>query len=140
MTDADRKRRRAAIARRRREDAIALFAVPGLPLDGDPPQLRGPAAMPPDLAFSLAERELAAALNAGNPFLDTLRESWTRLFPGVPLRPDRIDGTKIFLCAATAVQLYSARRHLPEIRRRLKELPGAPRKFTLHLELRPKRA
>lgn len=75
-------------------------------------------------------------LTVHDPFVDSLADLWPSLFPKLPARPGRFDDGKIFLYVANAATLFSLRPQLPKIRRRLMELPGAPRKIDLRLEIR----
>ncbi len=69
-----------------------------------------------------------------NKFFDTLADSWRRMFPDQPARPGRYEDGKIFIYVKNAPTLFLMRPRLPMIRRRLAELPGAPKKIELRLE------
>ena len=69
-----------------------------------------------------------------NEFFDSLVDNWRRLFPDQPARPGRYEDGKIFIYVKNAPTLFLMRPRLPAIRRRLAELPGAPKKIELRLE------
>ena len=75
-------------------------------------------------------------LTEKNEFFDSLVDRWPRLFPGLAARPGRYEDGKIFLYVKSAPATFAVRPKLPAIRRRLAELPGAPAKFELKLEIR----
>jgi hypothetical protein len=56
--------------------------------------------------------------------------------PGLPARPGRFEGGKIYLYVPTAPANFAVRAKLPAIRRRLAALPGAPAKLDVRLEIR----
>ena len=69
-----------------------------------------------------------------NDFFDSLVDNWRRLFPNQPARPGRYEDGKIFIYVKNAPTLFLMRPRLPAIKRRLAELPGAPKKIELRLE------
>ena len=69
-----------------------------------------------------------------NEFFDSLVDNWRRLFPDQPARPGRYEDGKIFLYVKNAPTLFLMRPRLSTIKRRLAELPGAPKKIELRLE------
>ena len=70
-----------------------------------------------------------------NAFYDSLVDAWRRLFPDLPARPGRCENGKIFLYVATAPTLFMMRPRLAAVKRRLAELPGAPPRIELRLEV-----
>ena len=98
-------------------------------------------------AYGLKERgrhkTVASALDAAfkglttekNPFFDSLCDSWQALFPDLPAKPGRsADGTT-FVYVKTAPTSFLVRPRLKAIAARLAQLPGAPRKIDLRLEI-----
>ena len=87
-------------------------------------------------------KTLSSALDAAfselttehNEFFDSLVDNWRRLFPDQPARPGRYDGGVIVIYVRNAPTLFLMRPRLPAIRRRLAELPGAPKRLSLRLE------
>ena len=69
-----------------------------------------------------------------NEFFDSLVDNWRRVFPDQPARPGRYEDGKIFIYVKNAPTLFLMRPRLPMIKRRLAELPGAPKKIELRLE------
>ncbi|MBR1920936.1 MAG: DUF721 domain-containing protein [Kiritimatiellae bacterium] len=86
-------------------------------------------------SFSSAlDAALADMVVERNAFFDTLADNWRRIFPNQPARPGRYEDGKIFLYVNNAPTLFLMRPRLPMIRRRLAELPGAPKRIELRLE------
>ena len=81
-----------------------------------------------DAAFASLTREQ-------NPFFDALADRWATLFPGLPLRPGRAEGGRIYVYARNVPTAYAMRPRLREIAARLASLPGAPAKIDLRLEI-----
>lgn len=89
-------------------------------------------------------RTFASALDAAcgdllverNEFFDSLADRWKGLFPNLPARPGRYEGGMIFVYVANAPTSWALRSRLPEIRRRIEELPGAPKRVDVRLEIR----
>ena len=69
-----------------------------------------------------------------NDFVDSLVDNWRRLFPDQPARPGRFGEGKSVIYVKHAPTLFMMRPRLPTIKRRLAELPGAPKKIELRLE------
>ena len=98
-------------------------------------------------AYGLKERgrhkTMSSALDAAfkdlitekNDFFDYLADNWNRLFPGLRMKPGRYEDGKIFLYVQNATASFALRPKLPAIRRALAELPGAPKKIDLRLEI-----
>lgn len=74
-------------------------------------------------------------LTEKNPFFDTLVDRWPTLFPGLPARPGRYEDGKIFLYVRNAPTNFALRAKLPMIKRTLAQLPEAPKKLDLRLEI-----
>lgn len=83
-----------------------------------------------------AEAAFADLTTERNPFFDSLADVWPKLFPGSPLRPGRYECGLVFLYVRSAAMLFAMRPKLPAIRKTLLELPGAPKKLELRLEIR----
>lgn len=83
-------------------------------------------------ALEAVRRSLS--LEAGD-FFELLADRWGELFPGLPARPGRRDGDRVFLYVRSAPLLFSVRPKLREVKRVLARLPGAPRRFSLSLEI-----
>ena len=83
-------------------------------------------------ALNAAFKDLTAERNA---FFDRLADEWDRLFPDLPAKPGRYEDGKVFLYVRSAPVNFMMRPKLPMIRRKLAELPGAPRRIDLRLEI-----
>jgi len=70
-----------------------------------------------------------------NDFFDSLSDVWRELFPGLPARPGRYEDGKIFVYVKNAATSFLVRPKLRQIARRLSELPGAPARLDLRLEI-----
>lgn len=70
-----------------------------------------------------------------NDFFDSLVDEWMRIFPDLPARPGRYEDGKIVLYVKNPPTLYLMRMKLGMVRKRLSELPGAPRSVNLKLEV-----
>ena len=70
-----------------------------------------------------------------NDFFDSLVDNWKRLFPDLPARPGRYEDGKIFIYVRTAPLSFAVRPRLRDISKRLSQLPGAPRRVDLRLEI-----
>ena len=78
----------------------------------------------------------AEMLRERNSFFDSLPDVWDRLFPGLPVRPGRYEDGKIFLYVKNAPTSFMIRPKLPMIKKRLSELPNAPKRIDLRLEIK----
>lgn len=83
-------------------------------------------------AVELALKELSAERN---DFYDSLVDNWRRLFPELPAWPGRYEAGRIYVYVANAPTLFMMRTKLPALRKRLAELPGAPKTISLRLEV-----
>ncbi len=110
---------------------MAGHVIPGLPIDGDPPEMRKPSRT----AGSVMDSLLEEILKEENPFYDAVVEKWSELFPDLPMKPGRMDGTKLFLYVRTSGKLFACRPKLQQIKKVLASLEGAPGRFSLHLEI-----
>ena len=124
----ERKRLSRDRAARRR---FADHLVPGLPVDGDAPELRVKTPRVGLLLGTLVQ-ELT---HVHEPFFDTVCDHWPRLFPGFPAKPGRYQDGRLFLYVRTSGQVFSLRAKLPKVKRALTALPGAPKRFSVHLEI-----
>jgi len=70
-----------------------------------------------------------------NDFFDSLADRWSGLFPGLQARPGRYEGGQIVLYVRSAPALFSVRPKLRTVKAKLAELPGAPAKIDLRLEI-----
>ena len=84
---------------------------------------------------SALDAAVADLVRERDEFFDSLVDSWRRLFPGMPARPGRYENGRIFLYVASAPTLFLMRPRLNQIKRRLAELPGAPKRIDLRLEV-----
>ena len=102
--------------------------VPGLPVDGDPPETRRRADRMGDALTGVLDVLLAVP----NAFYDNVVAKWSELFPGTPARPLRFEEDartfKLFLAVPNAGAAFALRAQMPRIRRTLKALDGAPKK------------
>lgn len=95
------------------------------------PQLRGRHATF-DSALAAAFADLTTL---HSPFHDALADNWRRLFPDLPARPGRCEDNRIYLYVRNPPTLFLMRPKLPAIRRKLAELPGAPARLEVRLEV-----
>lgn len=70
-----------------------------------------------------------------NDFFDSLPDRWTQLFPDLPIVPGRYEDGKIFVYVRSAPLLFAMRPKLRLVKARLAELPGAPKKLDVRLEI-----
>ena len=102
--------------------------VPGLPVDGAPPETRRRA----DRMGDALDDVVDALLAVPNTFYDNVVSKWSELFPGTPARPSRFEedahAFKLFLAVPNAGAAFALRAQMPRIRRTLKALDGAPKK------------
>lgn len=70
-----------------------------------------------------------------NAFFDSLPDIWPGLFPSLAAKPGRYEDGKIVLYVKNPPTLYAVRMKLGKIRSKLAELPGAPKKIDLRLEV-----
>ncbi|MBO5647650.1 MAG: hypothetical protein J6S30_02670 [Kiritimatiellae bacterium] len=69
-------------------------------------------------------------------FFDSIVDRWAGLFPGCQARPGRRDSDRIVLYVSSAPVLFMMRPKLPQMKRVLAALPGAPKRLALVLEIR----
>ena len=135
MFDPYRKRReKAARIREKRMGAVDF----SLPVDGDVPLFRTTDSKPGDFVDSIVED----LVRDRSPFFDEVVKRWSGMFPDLAARPGKwvagpaaSAGGKLFLHVKSAPALFAMRPKLPSIRKKLCTLPGAPARFTLHLEI-----
>ena len=84
---------------------------------------------------SALECALADLMTERSPFYDSLVDNWRRLFPELPACPGRLEGDTVYLYVTKAATSFMIRPKLPAIKRRLAELPGAPARFNLRVEI-----
>ena len=129
MGRVDRKKLSRDIAAARR---LASHATPGLPIDGDVVETRVPM---PSMG-TLMDGLLATLLVEKSPFFDQVCEQWPKLFPDSVARPGRWQDGRLFLYVRTSGQLFGMRPKLTKIKKALAALPTAPKRFSVHLEIR----
>ena len=122
-----RRRQRDAAARRRLSDRL----LPGLPVDADALETR---VKVPRVGF-LLDALVSGLTEKKEPFFDTVLENWQKICPDFPGRPGRFQDNRLFLYVRTSGQVFSLRPKLPKIRKLVAGLPGAPKRFTVHLEV-----
>ena len=83
-------------------------------------------------AFEAAFQELTTEKNA---FFESLADRWQELFPDLPARPGRYEDGKIFIYVRNAPTSFVVRPRLRAIAARLAQLPGAPKRIDLKLEI-----
>lgn len=139
MFDAYRKRREKAARIREMRMSTVDFS---LPIDGDVPSYRSPTSRAGDFIDSLVQD----LVQDRSPFFDEVVQQWKSLFPELSAKPGKwVSGAtpkspgKLFLEVGSAPALFLMRPKLASIKRRLSELPSAPERFSVHLEIaRPK--
>ena len=83
-------------------------------------------------AFDAAFKDLTTEKNA---FFDSLCDNWTVIYPDLPATPGRYEDGKIFIYVRNAPTSFVVRPKLRAIAARLAQLPGAPKKVDLKLEI-----
>ena len=83
-------------------------------------------------AFDAAFKDLTTEKN---PFFDSLCDNWKSLYPTLPAKPGRYEDGKIFIYVRNAPTSFVVRPRLRAIAARLAQLPGAPKKVDLKLEI-----
>ena len=129
MGKVDPKKLKRDIAARSR---LAAHATPGLPIDGDVVETRVPM---PSMG-KLMDGLLATLLVEKSPFFDQVCEQWPTLFPDSVAKPGRWQDGRLFLYVRTSGQLFGMRPKLTKIKKMLAALPTAPKRFSVHLEIR----
>jgi hypothetical protein len=129
MGKVDPKKLKRDIAARSR---LAAHATPGLPIDGDVVETRVPM---PSMG-KLMDGLLATLLVEKSPFFDQVCEQWPTLFPDSVAKPGRWQDGRLFLYVRTSGQLFGMRPKLTKIKKALAALPTAPKRFSVHLEIR----
>ena len=129
LTPEERAQRMKGISRdRAARRRLANNLVPGLPVDGDPPETRRRADKMGDALLGVVDALLAVP----NSFYDNVLSRWLELFPGTPARPTRFEedarAFKLFLSVPNAGAAFALRAQMPRIRRTLKTLDDAPKK------------
>ena len=122
-----RRRQRDAAARRRLSDRL----LPGLPVDADALETR----VKVPRVGSLLDSLVSGLTEKKEPFFDTVLENWPTMCPDFPGRPGRFQDNRLFLYVRTSGQVFSLRSRLPKIKKLVAALPGAPKRFTVHLEV-----
>lgn len=84
---------------------------------------------------SAVEAALKDMLTERNSFFDSLCDNWARLFPDLPAKPGRYEDGYIFIYVRSAPTMFLLRPKLRSIKAKLAELPGAPKKFEIRLEI-----
>ena len=70
-----------------------------------------------------------------NDFFDLVAERWSSLFPNIMAKPERYENGKIVIRVRSAPMLYAVRPKLRMIKAKLAELPGAPKRIDIWLEI-----
>ena len=83
-------------------------------------------------AFDAAFKDLTTEKNA---FFDSLCDNWKAIYPNLPAHPGRYEDGKIFIYVRNAPTSFVVRPQLRAIAARLAQLPGAPKKIDLKLEI-----
>ena len=83
-------------------------------------------------AFDAAFKDLTTEKN---PFFDSLCDNWKAIFPDVPAKPGRYEDGRIFIYVRNAPTSFVVRPKLRAIAARLAQLPGAPKRIDLKLEI-----
>ena len=72
-----------------------------------------------------------------NDFFDLVVDRWSSLFPNLMAKPERYENGKIVIRVRSAPMLYAVRPKLRTIKAKLAELPGAPKRIDIWLEIGP---
>lgn len=110
---------------------LSARLIPGLPVDADAVETR---VKTPRVGM-LFPALVADLTEVHEPFFDTVCENWARLYPDFPAKPGRYHDGRLFLYVRTSGLVFSLRSKLPKIKKALATLPGAPRRFSVHLEV-----
>lgn len=128
------KRRKAAEKRVRQMSAVDF----SLPVDGDVPAYRAQVSRPGDMLDSI----VADLTRDRSLFFDEVCAKWRVLFPELNARPGKWVagvtenmGGRLFLQVRSAAASFAVRPRLAAVKRRLAELPSAPRRFSVHIEI-----
>ena len=70
-----------------------------------------------------------------NDFFDRVAVRWSSLFPNIMAKPERYENGKIVIRVRSAPMLYAVRPKLRMIKAKLAELPGAPKRIDIWLEI-----
>ena len=70
-----------------------------------------------------------------NDFFDLVADKWSSLFPNLMAKPERYENGKIVIRVRSAPMLYAVRPKLRMIKAKLAELPDAPKRIELRLEI-----
>ncbi len=128
-----RKRLAAQAARQRK---LIKVVSQDLPVDGDPAETRRPTQPLGGLLDSVMESLDHDLHRDESLFLDRLRERWDEMFPNCPARPGRLREGRLVLNVATSGQMFAMRPRLPAMKRKIKEVEGAPKgRLTLLLQI-----
>lgn len=122
-------------ARLQREERLSKVVSPDLPIDGDNAEARRPMVQAGSVLDAVIDGLNAEMHKEEAGFFDTVRESWPTMFPNLPMRPGRWQEGRIILYVANAGQSFAMRSRLPAIKKKLRELPNAPKKLTLIVEI-----
>ena len=128
MGKVDPRKLKRDIAARGRLEA---HATPGLPIDGDVVETRVPVPSMGKLMDGLL-----AHLVEERTLLHQVCEQWPTLFPDIVAKPGRWQDGRLFLYVRTSGQLFGMRPKLTKIKKALAALPTAPKRFSVHLEIR----
>ncbi len=113
--------------RNRRVGELFQRAIPGLPIDADPPETR----MEPAPFAAAIEQVLKRLKINETPWLDDLSRAWPTLVPpevARVARPGKWENGILFVYVTTSIKLFELRRtHLPQIEKAVKKFVGANR-------------
>jgi len=113
--------------RNRRVGELFRRAVPGLPIDADPPETR----MEPTPFAAMIEQVLKRLKINETPWLDDLNRAWPTLVPpevARAARPGKWENGILFVYVTSSIKLFELRRtHLPQIEKAVKKFVGANR-------------
>lgn len=110
---------------------LADRLIPGIPVDADALETRIKVPRVGMMLQSLVEQ----MTEVHEPFYDTVCDNWAKLCPDFPGKPGRFREGRLFLYVRTSGMVFSLRSKLPKIKKLLMTLPGAPKRFTVHLEV-----
>ena len=82
------------------------------------------------------EAAIEELLRERSTFFDDVCARWDEMFPELPARPGEWRDGKVVLFVKSSGQLFALRPRVAAIKRELAALPGAPKRFSVVLQIR----